>query len=47
MQERPYPVSISASAGVVQCDASGEQTLSHYVYLADQQMYVQKRRRMH
>lgn len=45
MQERPYAVSISA--GVVQCDAIGEHTLSHYVFLADQQMYVNKRGRMH
>jgi diguanylate cyclase (GGDEF)-like protein len=45
MQERPYAVSMSA--GVVQCDAGGEQPLSHYVYLADQQMYVQKRSRLH
>jgi len=45
MQEPPYAMSISA--GVVQCDASGEQTLSHYVCLADQQMYVNKRSRLH
>ena len=45
MQERPYAVSISA--GVVQCDASGEQTLPHYVLMADQRMYANKRGRMH
>jgi len=45
MQELPYAVSMSA--GVVQCDASGAQTLAHYVFLADQQMYVQKRSRLH
>lgn len=45
MQERPYTVAVSA--GVVQCDASSEQTLSHYVLLADEQMYAQKRSRMH
>lgn len=45
LQERPYAVSISA--GLVQCDAASEHTLSHYVMLADEQMYVQKRRRLH
>lgn len=45
MQDRPYTVSISA--GVVQCDASGALPLSHYVLLADEQMYAQKRSRMH
>jgi diguanylate cyclase (GGDEF)-like protein len=45
IQERPYTVSISA--GVVQCDSGGGQTLSHYVLLADEQMYAQKRSRMH
>ncbi|GAB2847020.1 hypothetical protein GCM10027277_13790 [Pseudoduganella ginsengisoli] len=45
MKERPYMVSISA--GVVQCDASGGQLLSHYVLLADEQMYAQKRSRLH
>jgi diguanylate cyclase (GGDEF)-like protein len=45
MQERPYTVSISA--GVVQCDASGGEALSYYVHLADEQMYAQKRSRLH
>jgi diguanylate cyclase (GGDEF)-like protein len=45
MGERQYAVSISA--GVVQCDANGERTLADYVLLADQQMYVQKRSRLH
>jgi diguanylate cyclase (GGDEF)-like protein len=45
MQERPYTVSISA--GVVQCDSGDGQTLSHYVLLADEQMYAQKRSRLH
>jgi diguanylate cyclase (GGDEF)-like protein len=45
MQERPYTVSISA--GVVQCDSDGGQTLSHYILLADAQMYAQKRDRTH
>jgi diguanylate cyclase (GGDEF)-like protein len=45
MQQRPYTVSISA--GLVQCDWSGGQALSHYVLLADEQMYAQKRSRMH
>jgi diguanylate cyclase (GGDEF)-like protein len=45
MQERPYTVSIST--GVVQCDAESRNTLSHYVLLADEQMYAQKRSRMH
>ncbi len=45
MGERPYPVSISA--GVVQCDPWDEHPLSHYVVLADEQMYFHKRRRLH
>ncbi len=45
MQERPYYVSISA--GVVLVDSNAEQTLSHYVLLADEQMYAQKRSRLH
>ncbi len=45
MQERPYCVSISA--GVVLVDSNAEQTLSHYVLLADEQMYAQKRSRLH
>jgi GGDEF domain-containing protein len=45
MQKRPYTVSMSA--GIVQCDPSGGQTLSPYVLLADEQMYAQKRSRMH
>ncbi|MBA5688679.1 GGDEF domain-containing protein [Rugamonas apoptosis] len=45
MQERPYRVSISA--GVVPVDASADLMLSHYVLLADEQMYAQKRSRLH
>ena len=45
MQERSCDLSMSA--GVVQCDPCGERTLSDYVLLADEQMYVQKRRRLH
>jgi diguanylate cyclase (GGDEF)-like protein len=45
MQERSYSVSISA--GIVQCDSGSGHTLSHYVLLADEQMYVQKRSRLH
>jgi len=45
MQERPYEVSMSA--GIVQCDPGGEQTLSDYLLLADEQMYAQKRSRLH
>lgn len=45
MQERPYTVSISA--GIVQCDPDGEHSLLAYMQLADQQMYQQKRRRLH
>ncbi|WP_342116778.1 GGDEF domain-containing protein [Pseudoduganella sp. OTU4001] len=45
MQERPYRVSISA--GVVLVDASADQALSYYVLLADEQMYAQKRSRLH
>ncbi|MGW8392701.1 diguanylate cyclase domain-containing protein [Pseudoduganella sp. HUAS MS19] len=45
MQERPYCVAISA--GVVLVDSSAENTLSHYVLLADEQMYAQKRSRLH
>jgi diguanylate cyclase (GGDEF)-like protein len=45
MQERPYRVSISA--GMVQCDPASEQNLLNYIVLADQQMYMHKRRRLH
>jgi diguanylate cyclase (GGDEF)-like protein len=45
MQDRPYLVSVSA--GIVQCDPVGRQNLLSYVVLADQQMYAQKRRRLH
>jgi diguanylate cyclase (GGDEF)-like protein len=45
MQERPYCVSISA--GVVLVDAAADRALSHYVLLADEQMYAQKRSRLH
>ena len=44
MQERPYVLSLSA--GVVQCDPAGAKTLSDYLLLADEQMYVQKRSRL-
>lgn len=39
--QRPYVLSMSA--GLVQCDPCGSQSLSEYVLLADEQMYVQKR----
>jgi diguanylate cyclase (GGDEF)-like protein len=45
MQERPYRVSVSA--GIVQCDPDGERGLRDYVLLADRQMYLEKRRRLH
>jgi diguanylate cyclase (GGDEF)-like protein len=45
MQERPYRVSVSA--GIVQCDPDGERGLRDYVLLADEQMYLEKRRRLH
>lgn len=45
MQERPYAVAMSA--GIVQCDAGGGQALSHYVHLADAEMYAHKRGRLH
>jgi diguanylate cyclase (GGDEF)-like protein len=45
MPERPCTISIST--GIVQCDSGSGHTLSHYVLLADQQMYAQKRSRMH
>lgn len=45
MEERPYQVSFST--GIVQCDPAGDETLSDYLLLADQQMYTQKRRRLH
>jgi diguanylate cyclase (GGDEF)-like protein len=45
MQERPYQVSISA--GLVQCDPASEQNLLNYIVLAEQQMYLHKRRRLH
>lgn len=45
MQERPYRVAISA--GIVGCDPASERDLLNYVVLADQQMYAQKRRRLH
>jgi hypothetical protein len=38
---------VSISAGIVQCDPVGGQNLLNYVGLADQQMYAQKRRRLH
>ncbi len=45
MQERPYPVSMSA--GVVSCDPLGGHSLLDHVLLADEQMYVRKRSRLH
>lgn len=45
MQERPYPVSVSA--GIVSCDPLGGQSLVDYVLLADEQMYGRKRSRLH
>jgi diguanylate cyclase (GGDEF)-like protein len=45
LQERPFRVSISA--GIVQCDPASEQNLLNYVELADRQMYLHKRRRLH
>jgi len=45
MQERPYRVAFSA--GIVGCDPGSERDLLNYVVLADQQMYAQKRRRLH
>lgn len=45
MQERPYTV--SASAGLVQCDPRGDQTLADYVLQADERMYRHKRGRLH
>jgi len=45
MQERPYRVSVSA--GIVECDPDGERGLRDYVILADRQMYLEKRRRLH
>jgi diguanylate cyclase (GGDEF)-like protein len=45
MQERPYCVAVSA--GVVLVDSSADRTLSYYVLLADEQMYAQKRSRLH
>jgi diguanylate cyclase (GGDEF)-like protein len=41
--QRPYHLSMSA--GLVQCDPGGARTLSDYVLLADEQMYVEKRMR--
>jgi len=45
MQERAYRVSVSP--GIVQCDPASEQNLVNYIVLADQQMYLHKRRRLH
>ena len=45
MQERPYTLSIST--GLVQCDPRGRQTLVNYVLQADEQMYSNKRSRLH
>lgn len=45
MQERPYRIAISA--GIVQCDPGSSHNLLNYMILADQQMYTQKRRRLH
>jgi hypothetical protein len=38
---------VSISAGIVQCDPASEHNLLNYMALADQQMYVHKRRRLH
>ncbi|MYM30341.1 diguanylate cyclase [Duganella sp. CY15W] len=45
MQERPYAVAISA--GIVRCEPGGKQVLSDYVLQADEQMYAEKRSRLH
>ena len=45
MQERPYRLSLSA--GIVSCSADEQQSLLNYVILADQQMYANKRSRLH
>jgi diguanylate cyclase (GGDEF)-like protein len=45
MEERPYRVSFST--GIVQCDPLVDRSLADYLQLADQQMYEQKRRRLH
>jgi diguanylate cyclase (GGDEF)-like protein len=45
MEERPYKVSLNT--GIVQCDPAGELGLSDYLAAADQQLYEQKRRRLH
>ncbi|SHN43742.1 diguanylate cyclase (GGDEF) domain-containing protein [Duganella sacchari] len=45
MQERPYAVAISA--GIVRCEPGGKQALSDYVLQADEQMYAEKRSRLH
>ncbi|MBQ5939040.1 MULTISPECIES: diguanylate cyclase [unclassified Massilia] len=45
MQERPYRLSLSA--GIVSCEPDEHQSLLNYVVLADQQMYANKRSRLH
>ncbi|MWL55304.1 diguanylate cyclase, partial [Escherichia coli] len=45
MQERPYRIAISV--GIVLCNPQADQGLLNYVRQADQQMYAQKRRRLH
>lgn len=45
MQERPYRLSLSA--GIVSCEPDGQRSLLNYVILADQQMYANKRARLH
>jgi len=45
MQERPYRIAISV--GIVPCNPQVDQGLLNYVREADQQMYAQKRRRLH
>lgn len=42
-QQAQRPYILAMSAGLVQCDPCGAQSLSDYVLLADEQMYVQKR----
>lgn len=44
-RQRPYQIAVSV--GVVRCDPGGEQELARYLLQADQQMYANKRRRLH
>lgn len=45
MQERSYRLSLSA--GIVSCAPDEQGSLLSYVILADQQMYANKRSRLH